>query len=105
MVKIAMQNDIGIEEVKNTFYRYVLAEKFGFKCDHPEEKVKTNKEKGKTYCSWCWTRLDVIREHRMERNINKYTLIPGKYKAKKSFLDELKGGRPEDTMEQMHISE
>src|SRR5712692_6742197 len=56
-----------------------LTNAFGFKCSHPEERITTNRE-GKTYCKWCWRRLEVKRKRELRRIVNEYKVIPGSYK-------------------------
>lgn len=79
-----------MKEVEITLIRYALSQVFGFKCSHPEEKVTTNRE-GKTYCKWCWRRLEVIRKRELKRIVNDFEIIPGSYKLQKTFLEPDEG--------------
>jgi hypothetical protein len=81
------ENPISLKEVETTFIRQMLIERFGFKCDHPVQYVKKN-EKGTIYCKWCWTFLIEEEAPKEKRFVNDVTVIPGKYKRKKSFLDQ-----------------
>jgi hypothetical protein len=91
MTDLARKYDISVKEVETVLIRHALTRDFCFKCDHKEEKVKTNKQKKKTYCGWCWRRLEVLREPRTQRIINDFKFIPGDYKTLKTFLEPDEG--------------
>jgi Zn finger protein HypA/HybF involved in hydrogenase expression len=87
MVEIAMTNGIAIKEVEVTLIRRILEKDFGFKCDHPEEKVEI-KNHDNVYCKMCWSRLEVISMRKMNRLDNgRMSVTPGVYRRKKSFID------------------
>jgi hypothetical protein len=56
LANVAHDHDISIKEVETVLIRTALRE-HGFKCNHPQGKIKTAKRTGKSYCAWCWTRL------------------------------------------------
>jgi len=80
---------LSLKEVEITLLRAILEEKFGFKCDHDEERIITNKQ-DKTYCKWCYRRFEVIEAREIKKEFAKTIVKPGKYRLKKTFLDKEK---------------
>ena len=58
--KLDIHHDISIKEVETVLIRDALMKEYGFKCDHPQGKIKTAKRTGKSYSAWCWTRLELL---------------------------------------------
>ena len=83
MANIANEYDISIKEVETTLIRTMLVREYGFKCNHPQGKIRSVKKTGKSYCAWCWTRLEVIRAP----VFGKFHMLvtPGIYKSIKAF--------------------
>jgi hypothetical protein len=83
LANVAHDHDISIKEVETVLIRDALTKEYGFKCNHPQSKIKTAKRTGKSYCSWCWTRLEVIRAP----IFGKFHMLvtPGLYKPIKAF--------------------
>lgn len=81
------ERPISLKEVEITLIRQMLIERFGFKCDHPQQYIK-EKENRTVFCSWCWTFLDVIKPPKEVRYVNEIKVIPGVYRRRRSFLDQ-----------------
>jgi hypothetical protein len=87
-----VERPLGAKEVSVTIVREWLKEHTGFECRHPEERIKIDKEEEGYptigHCTYCWTRFEVIKKRGMKRNVNEFTVVPGKYREIKPPMFE-----------------
>jgi hypothetical protein len=90
MMQLALKYDMSVNAVDETILRSVLAEYFGFRCDHPEEKIDIRRDGTKDHCKWCWSFIEVLQKR------DQYTDAMGrvkekrplKYRAKRNQFEE-----------------
>jgi hypothetical protein len=93
MQELALKYGVSWHVIEETILRSVLAECYGFKCDHGIEKIGMRRDGSNPHCKWCWRFVEITQTSKT--NVNAFGRVqetrPMKFKiTENQFEDDLR---------------